>query len=66
VFEWLQKAVELEGPQALMNSWYAPEFEFLHGDPRWEKILASAGLSKRQLADIRFEFTLPKHEQSVK
>ena len=61
-FEWLQKAVELEGPQALMNSWYAPEFKFLHGDPRWEKILASAGLSKQQLAAIKFEFMLPEQE----
>ena len=59
-FEWLQKAVELEGPQALMNTWYAPEFEALHADPRWERILSSVGLSKQQLAAIKFEFTLPE------
>jgi len=58
--EWLQQAVETGGPQALMNSWYATEFEVLHGDPRWEKILSSAGLSKQQLAAIKFEFTLPE------
>ena len=60
VFEWLQKAVESEGPQVLMNVWYAPELEILHDDPRWEKTLTSAGLSKQQLAAIKFEFTLPK------
>jgi adenylate cyclase len=59
-FEWLQKTVELEGPQALMNTWYAPEFEVLHPDPRWERILSSTGLSKQQLAAIKFEFTLPE------
>jgi len=59
-FEWLQMAVELEGPQALIRAWYAPEFEVLHADPRWEKILSSAGLSKQQLAAIKFEFTLPE------
>jgi len=59
-FEWLQMAVELEGPQALTRSWYAPEFEVLHADPRWEKILTSAGLSRQQLAAIEFEFTLPE------
>ena len=32
-FEWLRKAVELEGPLALMNTWYAPEFEVLYADP---------------------------------
>ncbi len=58
--EWLQKAVESEGPQALMHSWYEPEFGILHGDPRWEKILTSAGLSQQQLAAIKFEFTLPE------
>ena len=42
------------------------EFEILHGDPRWEKILTSAGLSKQQLAVIEFEFTLPEQEQSLK
>jgi tetratricopeptide (TPR) repeat protein len=63
-FEWLQQAVELEGPQTLMNSWYALEFEVLHADPRWEKILTSAGLSKQQLALIEFEFTLPEQEYS--
>ena len=59
-FEWLQKAVELKGPQALSGTWYVPEFEILHDDPRWEKILTSAGLSKQQLAAIKFEFTLPE------
>jgi adenylate cyclase len=58
--EWLRKAVELEGPLALMNTWYAPEFEVLHADPRWEKILTSAGLSEQQLAAIKFEFKLPE------
>ena len=59
-FEWLQKAVELKGPQALLGTWYAPEFKILHDDPRWEKILTSARLSKQQLAAIKFEFTLPE------
>ena len=58
--QWLQQAVDLEGPQALMNSWHAPEFEILHGDPRWEKMLTNAGFSKQQLAAIDFEFTLPE------
>ena len=40
------------------------EFEILHGDPRWEKILTSAGLSKQQLAVIEFEFTLSEQEQT--
>ena len=60
-FEWLQQAVEFEGPQALMN-WYTAEFEILHGDPRWEKLLTSTGFSKQQLAAIDFEFKLPEYE----
>jgi tetratricopeptide (TPR) repeat protein len=60
--KWLQQAVEFEGPQALMNSWYAAEFEILHGDPRWEKMLTNAGFSKQQLAAIDFKFTLPEYE----
>jgi len=59
-FEWLHKSMDSKGPKALINRWYAPEFEILHGDPRWEKILSSAGLSKQQLAAIKFEFTLPE------
>jgi len=58
--EWLQKAVDFGGPQALMSNWYAPEFKILHGDPRWEKMLTSAELSKQQLAAIEFEFKLPE------
>ena len=58
-FEWLQKTLELEGQQALYNTWYSPEFEILHDDPRWEQLLAGAGLSKQQLSSIDFEFQLP-------
>lgn len=58
--EWLQKAVESEGPRILTNNWYVPEFEILHGDPRWEEMLTSAGRSKQQLATIEFEFKLPE------
>ena len=31
-----------------------------NGDPRWEKMLTSAGLSNQQLATIEFEFKLPE------
>ena len=58
--EWLQQLVEIEGPQALMNLWYAQDYKILHGDPRWEKMLTNAGFSKQQLATIKFEFTLPE------
>jgi len=58
--EWLQRAVESGGPQALITSRYAPEFGFLHGDPRWEKLLISIGFSEQQLAKIDFEFKLPE------
>jgi tetratricopeptide (TPR) repeat protein len=58
--EWLQQAVEIEGPQALLNTWYSSGLEILHGDPRWEKLLVSAGFSKQQLDAIDFEFTLPE------
>jgi TolB-like protein/Tfp pilus assembly protein PilF len=64
-FKWLREAVELGGPLALMNVWYAPEFEVLHADPRWERMLNSVGRSKKQLATIKFEFTLPEQEQSL-
>ena len=60
VFEWLRKSVEIQGPQILMNNWYAPEFEFLHHDPRWEELLASAGLSKQQLGEIELKVNLPE------
>ena len=58
--EWIEQTVEIEGPQALMTTWYAPEYEILDGDPRWKKLLTSAGLSQQQLAAIDFEFTLPE------
>lgn len=58
--DWLQQLVEIEGPQALMNLWYAQEYKILHGNPRWEKMLTNAGLSKQQLTNIKFEFTLPE------
>ena len=58
--KWLQRAVELEGPQTLVTSWYSPSLEILRDDPRWEKMLTSAGVSKQQLAVIDFEFTLPE------
>jgi len=59
-FEWLQKSVETEGPGALYETWYEPEFKILDDDPRWEELLSSAGLSKQQLAEIDFEFKLPE------
>jgi len=58
--EWIEQTVEIEGPQALMTTWYAPEYEILDGDPRWKKLLTSAGLSQQQLAAIDFDFTLPE------
>ena len=58
--EWIEQTVEIEGPQALMTTWYAPEYEILDGDPRWKKLLTSVGLSQQQLAAIDFEFTLPE------
>jgi len=58
--KWLQRAVETEGPQTLVPSWYSPSLSILHGDPRWEKLLADAGLSEQQLAAIDFDFKLPE------
>jgi TolB-like protein/Tfp pilus assembly protein PilF len=62
VFEWLHRSLESQGPQALMNSWYAPEYKFLHQDPRWDDLLASAGISEQQLAAIPFEVILPRQD----
>lgn len=58
--KWLQRAVESEGPQTLVPSWYSPSLNILRGDPHWEKMLADAGLSEQQLAAIDFEFKLPE------
>lgn len=57
---WLQQSLDSMGPQALLNSRHSPEYDFIRGDPRWQELLANAGLSEEQLSAIDFEFQLPK------
>jgi TolB-like protein/Flp pilus assembly protein TadD len=57
-FEWLERAVTDQEP----ITWIAlePMFATLHRDPRWLPLLRRIGMAPEQLADIRFDVTLPK------
>jgi tetratricopeptide (TPR) repeat protein len=57
---WLQQAVDSMGPQAILNARHAPEYDFIHDDPRWQELLTKAGLSEEQVASIEFDFQLPE------
>jgi TolB-like protein/Tfp pilus assembly protein PilF len=56
--DWMEKSVETAGPQPLVSSWFALEYQALDGNPRWEKLLTRAGVSQQQLARIQFDVPL--------
>ncbi len=57
-FEWLDKAVLYNDP-GLSDIATTPEFDNIHGDPRWLPFLESIGMSAEQLAAIEFEVSIP-------
>jgi TolB-like protein len=57
-FEWLDKAVQYRDP-GLTNVANMPLFANIHNDSRWPLFLENLGRSPKQLASIKFEFSLP-------
>ncbi|UCC15183.1 MAG: tetratricopeptide repeat protein [Gammaproteobacteria bacterium] len=57
-FEWLDKAVLYNDP-GLIDIATTPEFDNIHGDPRWLPFLESIGMAPEQLAAIEFEVAIP-------
>ena len=57
-FIWLEKEVEVSG--SLSAYAFDPLLLSLHNDPRWQQLLEKAGSSEKQLAEIKFELTLPE------
>jgi TolB-like protein/lipoprotein NlpI len=57
-FEWLEKAAAYRD-SGLTQMAYQPEFENIHGDPRWLPALEGIGVAPAQLAAIEFSAALP-------
>lgn len=56
-FAWLEKELEVNGLSGVMVDNF---FTKMHQDPRWQPLLAKAGVSASKLEAIKFEVTLPK------
>lgn len=56
-FAWLEKEKDVNGLGGVMVDNF---FMHLHADPRWQPLLAEAGVSARQLEAIAFRVTLPR------
>jgi TolB-like protein len=57
-FAWLNETDPKRDFYALRIRY--PVFENLHGDPRWQTLLAKSGLSMSQLAELSSDITLPE------
>ena len=57
--KWLERAYEENGPSALTVAYDDFMLDSLREDPRWEALLAEAGVSPEQLAAIDFDVELP-------
>ena len=58
-FHWLQVDMDLNGGLPGYYS-FDPEFERLHGDPRWQVLTRRAGIDVDPLDEIDFGITLPE------
>jgi len=59
VFEWLEKAASAHDPR-LSRLGADPNFDKLHGDPRWLPFVRKHGMAPEQLAAIKFNVKVPK------
>ena len=57
-FEWLEKAIELHGPELLR--WVDSDtYKKIKSDPRWRELQDKHGYSKDRVEDIEFDFVAP-------
>ena len=57
-FEWLEKAIAT-GESGINEQALSPLYRKIHSDPRWQALVTEWGHSPEQLAEIRFDVTLP-------
>lgn len=57
-FEWLDKAIELQGPE-LLRRLDSAAYQKITSDPRWRELQDQHGYSNDPVQDIEFDFVLP-------